>query len=192
GRVLGAVAAGRVGQDGEAVEWEEVEQVLLARVGDVHAPHGDGHDLGPRGLDRLACLREGLVLSGAHDEPRAVLAAGQHEGIGHLAHPPPTKWMISTASPSRSAVTSYSARGTTARFTSTAMRRGPSPSVATRSATVCQASIARGSPFTMTCTTSGDDSPRGGGRRRALSSRPARGVSASRASPRARSSGARG
>src|SRR5207244_5339860 len=121
-------------------------------------------DLGSRGLASLGCLVKGLVLSGAHDERRVVLAAGQHEGIGHLAHPPPTKMMISTASPSRSAVTPYSARGTTARFTSTAMRRGPSPSVATRSATVVPASIARGSPFTMTCTTLGDDSPRGRGR----------------------------
>src|SRR2546428_10058511 len=44
------------------------------------------------------------------------------------------------------------------------MRRGPRPSAATRSATVAPASSARGSPFTMTCTTRRDDSPRGGGR----------------------------
>src|SRR5207245_6581988 len=123
--LVGAVAAGGVGQDGEAVGRQEVEQVLLARVGDVHAAHGDGHDLGARGLDRLARLRERLVLAGADDETRAVLTAGQHEGIVHPVHPPPTKWMISTASPSRRAVRAYSARGTTARFTSSAMRRGP-------------------------------------------------------------------
>src|SRR5439155_929398 len=158
------VAAGGVGQDGEAVGRQEVEQVLLARVGDVHAAHGDGHDLGARGLDHLARLREPPGLARADQETATVHTARQHEAIVHLLHPPPTKWMISTASPSRSAVRAYSARGTTARFTSSAMRRGPRPSAATRSATVAPASSARGSPFTMTCTTRRDDSPRGGGR----------------------------
>src|SRR5262245_58859923 len=69
-----------------------------------------------------------------------------------MVQPPPTKWMISTVSPSRSAVAPYAARGTTARFTSTAIRRGPSPSVATRSATVAPASSTRGSSLTITCT----------------------------------------
>src|SRR5213593_2888313 len=40
-----------------------------------------------------------------------------------------------------------------ARFTSTAIRRGPRPSVATRSATVAPGATARGSSLTTTCTT---------------------------------------
>ncbi len=47
-RVGGGVAAGGVGQDGDARQVEMVEQVLLARIGDVHAPHRDGDDLGAR------------------------------------------------------------------------------------------------------------------------------------------------
>src|SRR5439155_25535545 len=135
-RVLGGVAAGGVRQDREAVERQVVEQVLLARVGDVHAPDRDRNDLGPRRLDHAPRLGERSVLAGADDQPRAVLASGEDEGI---AHPPPTKLMTSTASPACSTVAPYSARGTTARFTSTAMRRGPSPSAATRSATVAPA-----------------------------------------------------
>src|SRR5262249_3731016 len=45
-----------------------------------------------------------------------------------------------------------SARATMARFSSTAMRRGPSWSDATRSATVAPSGNVRGSSFTVTCT----------------------------------------
>src|SRR5439155_940174 len=55
--------------------------------------------------------------------------------------------------PSWSTVEPYSGRGTTARFTSTAIRRGPRPSAPTRSATVAPAANVRGSSFRTICTT---------------------------------------
>src|SRR4030095_5699835 len=57
--------------------------------------------------------------------------------------------MISTASPSARRCAPYSARGTTARFTSTAIRRGPRASPVTRSATVASAGSSRGSSLTV-------------------------------------------
>jgi hypothetical protein len=62
-----------------------VEQVLLAGVGDVHAAHRDGDDLGAGRLRGPARLLERAVLAAADDEPRAILAARDDEGIdvGH-------------------------------------------------------------------------------------------------------------
>src|SRR5437870_315303 len=150
--VLGRVAAGGVREDREAVERQVIEEVLLGRVRDVHPPDRHRDDLRPGGLDRTPRLGEGRVLAGADDQARAILAPGEDEGV---LHPPPTKLMISTASPWRSTVAAYSARGTTARFTSTAIRRGPRPSAVTRSATVAPSLSSRGSSFTTTCTLHG-------------------------------------
>ena len=58
-----------------------VEQVLLARIGDVHAPHRDGDDLGAGGVDRGARLGEVAVLAGADDQARAVRLAAELEEI---------------------------------------------------------------------------------------------------------------
>src|SRR5262249_50419053 len=83
--------------------------------------------------------------------------------------------MTSMASPSRSVVVVYAARGTTARSPSTARPRAPRPSAATRSATVAPSGSARVSSFTITVTcarryrsagsvtTTPVDSRRGGG-----------------------------
>ncbi len=81
-RGLGVEAAGGVGQDGVALWWQHLEDVgLVGVLADVGASHGDGDDLGAAGVDRLAGLVCVLVLAGADQQARAVLAAGDGEGV---------------------------------------------------------------------------------------------------------------
>ncbi|MNG99622.1 hypothetical protein D3C79_587960 [compost metagenome] len=78
----GVVAAGGVGQDGVAVRRQHVEQVRLARVlTDVGTAHGDGDDLGTRGLDGQAGFFHVTVLAGADQQARLESTPGQGEGL---------------------------------------------------------------------------------------------------------------
>jgi hypothetical protein len=80
--VLGGVAAGGVGQDGEALRRQHVQQVRLARVlADVGAD-GHGDDLGASGLGGQAGFFQVLELAGAGQQPRAIGLAGDHQRIG--------------------------------------------------------------------------------------------------------------
>jgi hypothetical protein len=73
-RLLGRVAAGRVRQQEEPLRVEVVEDALLLRAVQVHAPHGDRHHLGARRLDGAHHLLVRAVLARADDQPRAELA----------------------------------------------------------------------------------------------------------------------
>jgi hypothetical protein len=80
--VLGAVAAGGIGQIGELRGRQRLEQARLVLVlADVGAADRHGDDLRSRGLDRRARLGEVLVLAGAHEQARAVRLAANHQGI---------------------------------------------------------------------------------------------------------------
>jgi hypothetical protein len=71
-RVVGRVAAGGVGQDGELRRRQDVQQRGLARfLADIDATDGDGDDLGAGGIDGFARLGEVLVLAGADQQARA-------------------------------------------------------------------------------------------------------------------------
>src|SRR5690606_38100480 len=81
-RVLGAVAAGGIGQDGVAVRRQYVEQVGFARVlADVGAADGDGDDLRAAGLGGASGLFQVAELAGSGEQARAVAAPGDEERV---------------------------------------------------------------------------------------------------------------
>ena len=81
--VVGAVAAGRIGQHREHICRQVVEQRRLAGcLADIGPANRDGDDLRPRGVDRGARLREVAVLAGTHQQARAVGAARDDQRIG--------------------------------------------------------------------------------------------------------------
>ena len=157
--VLRGVAAGRVGQDREAVERQVVEEVLLARVGDVHAPDRDGDDLGARRPRSPAASRRTSAYLPVPTMSRERYSRPARTKGSSSAHhqPPPTKWMISTASPSRETV----ARVVGARHDRAVhldrdapRARGRAPRPGRRPWRPSRSS--RGSSFTITCTSADD------------------------------------
>jgi hypothetical protein len=76
-RVIGGVAAGGIGQDGELRGRQRVEQVGLAGVlADVGAADCDGDDLGAGSVDGRAGFGEILVLAGADKQAGTVGLSG--------------------------------------------------------------------------------------------------------------------
>jgi len=87
-RVVGAVAAGGVGQDREAIGRQEVEQVrLIGVLADVRAPDRDGDDLCAACLDGVARLVEVAVLAGTDQQAGREAAAADDERVG-VVHGP--------------------------------------------------------------------------------------------------------
>src|SRR5262249_2786062 len=143
-RLVGAVAAGRVGQERQRAHVDRLQNRRLA--GDDPAQR-DRHHLGARARDGLARLVDRLVLPGPDDEPRAERPSGQGPRIFHL-YPPPTKPTTSSWSPAARSVRSYSLRGTTSWLRSTATRPACALSSTSSAATVVPRFTDRAAPFT--------------------------------------------
>jgi hypothetical protein len=97
-RLVGGVAARGVGQQGELVGREHVQQVRLAgRLPEVGAPDRDGDDLRARGLGGPAGFVEILELARAGEQAGTITAARddqavvgrEDEGVLHVRMVPP-------------------------------------------------------------------------------------------------------
>src|SRR5437773_1815145 len=79
--ILGRVTAGSVRQDEDPGRIDVIEQRLLRAVRDVDPSHGDGDDIGARGLVRVRHDGIRRVLAGADDETGGERSAGDCKGI---------------------------------------------------------------------------------------------------------------